>query len=72
MNFISDIISKFQGVRPMARALGYPPSTVQNWEDRQSIPAKHFKPILEAAQRTGVELTAEQLLGIKPKKPRSN
>lgn len=56
----------------MARALGYPPSTVQNWEDRQSIPAKHFKPILEAAQRTGVELTAEQLLGIKPKKPRSN
>lgn len=59
---VSQIISKFGGARPLARLLGYPPTTVQNWEIRQSIPTKHQAIILNAAKKSGVDIKPEHLI----------
>ncbi len=54
---VSHIIMKFGGVRPLARLLGYPPSTVQNWETRGTIPAKHQQPILDIGVKHKIDIT---------------
>lgn len=72
---VSFIMSKFGGAAPLADLLGYPVTTVRNWEDRKRIPAKHFATLIDAAKKKGVSLTAEELVSItktKKSKHRSN
>lgn len=56
------IIRAFGGVRPMATAIGKPPSTVQSWKDSGFIPARHQPGILEAGQSLSPPLTASDFL----------
>lgn len=43
----------------MAGAIGKPPSTVQSWIKRGSIPDQHKLGIMEAAQEIGLRLQPE-------------
>ena len=61
----------FGGIRPLARLLGYPVSTVQNWEHRGCIPGRHLHALTKAAAKAGKELPAEELIKLsKPKRTR--
>jgi len=52
------IISKFGGIRPMARALGHKsPSTVQYWKKTGWISAPQQSVVLEVAARDGISLS---------------
>jgi NAD(P)H-hydrate epimerase len=57
------IIARFGGIRPMARALGaatgrkVAPTTVQGWLDRGRVPATRQGDVLAAAAAAGVTLT---------------
>ncbi len=57
MSYVSKITSAFGGVRPLARALGKPPSTVMGWYGRGTIPDEHKPEVLDAAERLGIPLT---------------
>lgn len=61
-NQVSEIISKFGGIRPMARMLSYPPSTVSNWENRNSIPARHQRHILDVAKENKISIKPIDLI----------
>lgn len=54
----------FGGVRPLARLIGVKPNTVCSWQTRGdgAIPSSNFRPILEAAKKKGVDLTADDLV----------
>lgn len=57
MNHAARIIDRFGGVRPLAKELGYPSSTVHSWKVAGRIPAKHQPIVLALAQRLKVGLT---------------
>lgn len=57
METIEDIVALFGGVRPMARAIDLPASTVSSWVIRNSIPDWHHESIFQAAQNLGLSLT---------------
>ena len=56
MGYAEKIIEKFDGTRPMANALGLPPSTVQSWKDTGRIPSKHQQNVLDKARELGIEI----------------
>lgn len=56
MSYVSKIIETFGGVRPLARAIGRPVSTVQSWKDRGSIPDDHKSAVLITANELGIPL----------------
>lgn len=56
MSYVSKIIETFGGVRPMARAINRPVSTVQSWKDRGSIPDDHKFTVLTSAKGLGLHL----------------
>jgi hypothetical protein len=56
MNYVASIIAAFGGVRPMARAINRPVSTVHSWKDRGSIPDEHKRDVLTTAQALGLNL----------------
>lgn len=56
MSYVSKIIDAFGGVRPMARDIGRPVSTVQSWKDRGSIPDEHKAPVLKVARAKSLGL----------------
>lgn len=58
------VILLFGGVRPLARLIGVKANTVSCWQTRRdgAIPSVNYKPILEAAKKRGIELTAEDLV----------
>lgn len=57
MTYAQIIIDKFGGVRAAASAIGYPPSTVQGWKKRGSIPDEQKPIVLDAAARNGIALS---------------
>jgi hypothetical protein len=67
MDTAAYIISKFGGVRPLARLLKYPPSTVQNWETRNNIPSRQQQAILKAAIANNVPLDPAEFFDIAKK-----
>lgn len=46
----SNIVERFGGVRPLARLLGIPPSTVQHWKKTGRISPKHLDVLLRCGQ----------------------
>lgn len=56
-NIAVRIIAKFGGIRPMARIINRPTSTVQSWEQSGYIPARQQENILQSARAFGIELT---------------
>lgn len=57
MTPVARIIDKFGGIRPLARALNRPVSTVQSWKDRGAVPHRRQAELLEYARAHGIELT---------------
>lgn len=58
MKSIREIVEAFGGPRPMARKIGYPPSTVMSWARRNIVPSRHIPMILRAAEKEGIKLDA--------------
>lgn len=60
MNYAQSIIDDiFGGLRPAARALDKPVSTIQGWTEAGTIPQKHWDNIITIAAEFGHRLTAE-------------
>lgn len=66
-------IDAFGGVKPLAEAIGHPTHRVYRWRQRREtggtggqIPATAQGPILAAAQKLGLPLTAEDLIDMRP------
>jgi hypothetical protein len=53
---IKQTIEKFGGVRPMARVLEVPPSTIQSWKSKGQAPHWRIPDIHRAAVREGIDL----------------
>ena len=58
---LSSIFQKFGGIRPMANAVGVPPSTVMSWQKKRKIPGWRHSSILEAAARLGKDVQKADL-----------
>lgn len=63
------VISRFQGVRPLARLLGKDPSTIHRWRMPAAkggldgrVPSQVQVRLLELAKEHGVDLTADELI----------
>jgi NAD(P)H-hydrate epimerase len=50
------IIARLGGIRALARLLGLPPTTIQGWHERGTIPARRQEDVLRAAERANVTL----------------
>ncbi len=51
-----DIIDRFGGIRPMARILGVPATTVQGWNKRNMIPSNRRDEILQSANENNIKI----------------
>lgn len=63
------VITRFGGVRPLARLLGKDPSTIHRWKMPASkgglngrVPSSVQLPLLELARQRGIALTADELI----------
>lgn len=59
MSYAQSIIDKFGGVRATAAALMCPPSTVQGWKNRGTIPDDQKQAVLDAGLRLGLRINKE-------------
>ena len=55
------VVARFGGIRPMARTLDAPVTTVQGWKRRGHIPLQHHDEIRAAAQSNGIVLDLDEL-----------
>lgn len=62
MSYVESIVSKFKGVRPMARALQLPPTTIQHWKNVNRIPVTRIRDVLSAAAANDITLTIEDVV----------
>jgi len=60
-SLIDDI---FGGIRPAARALDRPASTIQGWYEAGTIPQKHWNDVIEKAQAEGQILTPDDFFPV--------
>ena len=65
MSYVTHIIDKFGGVRPMAAAIQKPVSTVQSWKVRGSIPDANKPDVLTRARELKLELRPEDFFPAK-------
>jgi hypothetical protein len=56
------VFALFGGVRPMARAIGEPPSNVAAWKRVGRIPAEKQPHVLAVGQALGMPLTADHVV----------
>lgn len=56
MTYAKKLVQTFGGVRAMARKLGVPVSTVQNWKTRGLIPASRQGRVLSVARKLGLPI----------------
>lgn len=49
----------------MAAKLNTPPSTVKSWHTKRAIPAWRFPSIMEAAQKSGIQLILDELENVR-------
>jgi DNA-binding transcriptional regulator YdaS (Cro superfamily) len=63
MNAAEHIIDRLGGTRRAAVLLSVAPSTVQSWKNAGFIPARRQAEIIEIANRNGIFLTADEMVG---------
>jgi DNA-binding transcriptional regulator YdaS (Cro superfamily) len=63
---VDQIIKRFGGDSAFAEKTGVAPSTVAYWRKTGEIKSRH-REVLRAARAHGIELTAEELLGVDTK-----
>jgi hypothetical protein len=56
MNYVNRILDAFGGPRALAKAGGWPPSTVYDWKYSRSIPAKKQRVIMDLAKAQGIKI----------------
>jgi hypothetical protein len=56
MSYVDGIIQRFGGSRALARALARPPSTVDSWRARGTIPDAAKPQIVAAGRLLGIDL----------------
>ncbi|WBQ17833.1 carph-isopro domain-containing protein [Sphingobium yanoikuyae] len=56
------IFQMFNGIRPMARELGEPPSNVAAWKKVGRIPAEKQPHVLAVGLKLGLPITAEHVV----------
>lgn len=61
MSQLSQIVDAFGGLRPFARVLNKPPSTVQYWIEKGGIPASAVSPIMKLSEEKGLGLSRDQV-----------
>lgn len=66
MSYVTKIITAFGGVRPMARALSSPVSTIHSWKARGTIPDDHKPTVLARARQLGLPLSEADFFPITP------
>lgn len=60
---IRSVISELGGISAVARELKHRNvTTVQGWWDREVIPARRQRQVLDLAARLGKDITAEQVI----------
>jgi hypothetical protein len=57
MTYVDKIVTVFGGVRPMAKLLSLPPTTVSSWKVRGSIPDRQKALVLTVSDREGFNLS---------------
>lgn len=67
---MQSVFDKFGGFRPMATAIGVPPSTVMSWQKKRKIPGWRHASILQAAKRLGRDVKQADLENIPPFAPK--
>ena len=60
------ILARFGAGAQLARLLGLPASTVNNWRVNGWIPAKHQARILALAEERGLDVTAADFIRLRP------
>jgi hypothetical protein len=63
---LPDVFTKFSGIRQMAAKVGVPASTVNSWHAKGKIPQWRHADILAAAKASGIDLRADELVGLAP------
>lgn len=58
----TEIIERLGGIRPVAKRLGKPHTTVQGWSERSSIPMEHWPGLVQVAVELGKSLTVQELM----------
>lgn len=58
----TSIFAMFKGIRPMARAIGEPPSNVAAWKRNNRIPAEKQPHVLAVGLKLGLPITAEHVV----------
>lgn len=61
---IAELFAKFGGAAALSELLGLPYQTVAAWKRRGIIPARHQRAILLAARECGIDITADDLIGV--------
>jgi hypothetical protein len=56
------VLGKFGGITATASALGFTPSTVQGWKERDRIPQDHWLTLIEKAKERGDTLALEDFV----------
>jgi DNA-binding transcriptional regulator YdaS (Cro superfamily) len=59
---MSDLFKRMGGTRAMAEMLGEPASTVQSWKSAGRVPAAKQPAVIEAAERAGIAVRAEDVI----------
>lgn len=59
---VEGIISAFEGISKLARALDLPVTTVRGWKESGVIPDKYHQNILDVAAKRSLSLTPEDFM----------
>ncbi len=61
---VDQVITKLGGAAEVARLIDVPYQTVAAWKRRGTIPSRHQRALLLAARERGLDITAEDLIGV--------
>lgn len=64
MNTLTELFACWASIAEMADDLGENQWRVQKWKQRGRIPVEVWQAVIDAVQRKGKDLTAEQLLAM--------
>jgi hypothetical protein len=65
MNAAEHVIDRLGGTRRAAALINTSPSTVQSWKKTGFIPSRRQAEVVEAARQHGIEISADEMLGLR-------